>query len=121
MSAEILNGKLLAADMRADIAKQVAELKEKTALTPGLGVILVGVDPASASYVTAKEKACAEAGMYSKDVRVPAETTQAEVIKLVEEMNNNPKINGILVQLPLPKHIDESAVINAITILLKKL
>ena len=114
MSAEILNGKSLAADMRTDIAAQVAELKENTGVTPGLGVILVGVDPASTSYVTAKEKACAEAGMHSEDIRVPAETTQEEVLKLVEKMNSNPKINGILVQLPLPKHIDESAVINAI-------
>ena len=114
MSAEILNGKSLAADMRMDIAVQVAELKEKTGVTPGLGVILVGVDPASTSYVTAKEKACAEAGMHSEDIRVPAETTQEEVLKLVEGMNKNPAINGILVQLPLPNHIDESAVINAI-------
>jgi methylenetetrahydrofolate dehydrogenase (NADP+)/methenyltetrahydrofolate cyclohydrolase len=114
MSAEILNGKSLAADMRADIAVQVAELKEKTGITPGLGVILVGMDPASTSYVTAKERACAEAGMHSEDVRVPAETTQEEVLKLVQGMNENPAINGILVQLPLPKHIDESAVINAI-------
>ena len=114
MSAEILNGTSLAADMRAEIADQVAQLKEKNGITPGLGVILVGVDPASTSYVTAKERACAEAGMHSEDVRVPADTTQEEVLKLVHGMNDNPAINGILVQLPLPKHIDESAVINAI-------
>jgi len=114
MSAEILNGKLLAAEMRAEIADQVAQLKEKSGITPGLGVILVGVDPASTSYVTAKERACAEAGIHSDDVRVPADTTQEEVLKLVHGMNDNPAINGILVQLPLPKHIDESAVINAI-------
>jgi methylenetetrahydrofolate dehydrogenase (NADP+)/methenyltetrahydrofolate cyclohydrolase len=114
MSAKILNGKSLAADMRLDLAAQVAELKEKTGVTPGLGVILVGADPASTSYVTAKEKACSEAGMYSEDVRIPAESTQADVLKRVEEMNNNPAINGILVQLPLPRHIDEGAVINAI-------
>jgi len=114
MSAEILDGKSLAAEMRADIAAQVAELKEKTGLTPGLGVILVGADPASTSYVTAKERACAEAGMHSEDIRVPAETTQAQLLELVAGMNRNPAINGILVQLPLPGHIDESAVINAI-------
>ena len=114
MSAEILNGKLLAAEMRAEIADQVAQLKEKSGITPGLGVILVGVDPASTSYITAKERACAEAGIHSDDVRVPADTTQEEVLKLVHGMNDNPAINGILVQLPLPKHIDESAVINAI-------
>jgi methylenetetrahydrofolate dehydrogenase (NADP+)/methenyltetrahydrofolate cyclohydrolase len=114
MSAEILNGKSLAADMRLDIASQVADLKEKTGITPGLGVILVGVDPASTSYITAKERACEEAGMYSEDVRLPAETTENEILALVQKMNNDPKINGILVQLPLPKHISESAVINAI-------
>lgn len=114
MSAEILNGKSLAAEMRTEIATQVAELKAKTGVTPGLGVILVGADPASTSYVTAKERACAEAGMYSQDVRLAAQATQAEVLKMVEEMNRCPLIHGILVQLPLPRHIDESVVINAI-------
>jgi methylenetetrahydrofolate dehydrogenase (NADP+) / methenyltetrahydrofolate cyclohydrolase len=115
MPAKILDGKQLAATMRADIAKQVAELKATKGITPGLGVILIGVDPASTSYVTAKEKACEEAGMYSEDVRVPATTTQAEALALVQKMNADPRIHGILVQLPLPKHIDEAAVINAIT------
>jgi methylenetetrahydrofolate dehydrogenase (NADP+)/methenyltetrahydrofolate cyclohydrolase len=114
MPAAILDGKQLAANMRADIAKQVAELKAKQGITPGLGVILIGLDPASTSYVTAKEKACEEAGMHSEDVRVPAETTQAEALALVQKMNADPRIHGILVQLPLPKHIDEAAVINAI-------
>ena len=114
MSATILDGKKLAADMRADIAQQVATLKAEKGVTPGLGVILIGVDPASTSYVTAKEKACEEAGMYSQDVRVPAETTQAEALALVRRMNEDPRIHGILVQLPLPKHINEGAVINAI-------
>jgi len=114
MPAKILDGKQLAADMRADIAKQVAELKVAKGITPGLGVILIGADPASTSYVTAKEKACEEAGMYSQDVRVPAETTQAEALALVQKMNADPRIHGILVQLPLPKHIDEASVINAI-------
>jgi methylenetetrahydrofolate dehydrogenase (NADP+)/methenyltetrahydrofolate cyclohydrolase len=114
MSATILDGKQLAADMRADIATQVAKLKAETGVTPGLGVILIGLDPASASYVTAKEKACEEACMYSQDVRVPATTTQSEALALVRRMNDDPRIHGILVQLPLPKHIDEGAVINAI-------
>jgi methylenetetrahydrofolate dehydrogenase (NADP+)/methenyltetrahydrofolate cyclohydrolase len=114
MSATILDGKKLAADMRADIAIQVAKLKAETGVTPGLGVILIGLDPASASYVTAKEKACEEACMYSQDVRVPATTTQSEALALVRRMNDDPRIHGILVQLPLPKHIDEGAVINAI-------
>jgi methylenetetrahydrofolate dehydrogenase (NADP+)/methenyltetrahydrofolate cyclohydrolase len=115
MPANILDGKQLAANMRADIAKQVAELKATRGITPGLGVILIGLDPASTSYVTAKEKACEEAGMHSEDVRVPAETTQTEALALVQKMNADPRIHGILVQLPLPKHIDEAAVINAIT------
>ena len=114
MSATILDGKQLAADMRADIATQVAKLKTDTGITPGLGVLLIGVDPASTSYVTAKEKACEEAGMYSQDVRLPATATQDEALALVRRMNEDPRIHGILVQLPLPKHIDESAVINAI-------
>jgi methylenetetrahydrofolate dehydrogenase (NADP+)/methenyltetrahydrofolate cyclohydrolase len=114
MQATILDGKKLAADMRADIAAQVAELKAERGVTPGLGVILIGADPASASYVAAKEKACEEAGMYSQDVRVPAETTQEEALALVAKMNADPRVHGILVQLPLPKHIAEAAVINAI-------
>ena len=114
MSATILDGKHLAADMRADIASQVEKLKNDAGVTPGLGVILIGADPASTSYVTAKEKACAEAGMYSQDLRVPATTTQEEALNLVRLMNADSRIHGILVQLPLPKHIDESAVINAI-------
>lgn len=114
MTAKILDGKQLAAHMRADIATQVAELKTKHGVTPGLGVILIGMDPASTSYVTAKEKACEEAGMYSQDVRVAAETTQEEALALVRRMNADPRIHGILVQLPLPKHIDEAAVIHAI-------
>ena len=114
MSATILDGKQLAADMRADIATQVAKLKAETGVIPGLGVILIGLDPASTSYVTAKEKACEEAGMYSQDVRAPAVTTQDEALGLVRRMNADPRVHGILVQLPLPKHIDEGAVINAI-------
>jgi len=114
MTAKILDGKQLAAHMRADIATQVAELQAQHGITPGLGVILIGVDPASTSYVTAKEKACEEAGMYSQDVRVAAETTQEEALALVRRMNADPRIHGILVQLPLPKHIDEAAVIHAI-------
>ena len=114
MHAKLLDGKQLAAEMRADIAGQVADLKKQTRITPGLGVILIGDDPASSSYVAAKEKACAEAGMFSQDVRLPAETTQEEALALVRGMNGDPRIHGILVQLPLPKHIHEGAVINAI-------
>jgi methylenetetrahydrofolate dehydrogenase (NADP+) / methenyltetrahydrofolate cyclohydrolase len=114
MSAKILNGKDLASDFRAEIAQATAALISESGIRPGLGVILVGADPASTSYVTAKERACELAGMHSEDVRVPAETSEEEVLALVEKMNADPAIHGILVQLPLPKHINESRIINAI-------
>ncbi len=114
MAATIIDGKQVAADMRAELKEEVTQLSEK-GIVPGLGVILVGEDPASQSYVSAKEKACAEAGIYSDDNRLPADTSEDELIALVEKMNNDPKIHGILVQLPLPKHINESAVIGTIS------
>ena len=113
MSARIIDGKQIAAEVREELATEVSVLKEK-GIVPGLGVILVGADPASQSYVTAKERACEKIGIYSDDNRLSAETTQEELLALVERMNNDPKINGILVQLPLPKHIDEAAVLLAI-------
>jgi len=100
--------------MRADIAAQVAEMKARHGVTPGLGVILVGAAPASVSYVTAKGKACDEAGIWSQTLRLPAEATQDEALALVRQMNADPRVHGILVQLPLPAHIAEAAVINAI-------
>ena len=113
MSAKIIDGKQIAADIREELKAQVAGLKEK-GVVPGLGVVLVGEDPASKSYVSAKEKACENIGIYSDDNRLPADTTQEELLALVDKMNRDPKINGILVQLPLPKHIDEAAVLLAI-------
>ena len=113
MAAKIINGKQVAADMQAELKKEVAKLK-KQGIVPGLGVILVGEDPASKSYVTAKERACEELGIYSDDNRLPADTTQQDLIALINRMNTDPKINGILVQLPLPKHLDESEVLLAI-------
>ena len=113
MSAKIIDGKQIAEDIRGELKTEVAELKDK-GIVPGLGVILVGADPASQSYVTAKERACENIGIYSDDNRLPAETTQEELLALVEQMNNDPKINGILVQLPLPKQINEAAVLLAI-------
>lgn len=114
MPAEIIDGKTLAATMRDEIKAKTAQLKAETGVTPGLGVILVGDDPASRSYVTAKERALEEAGMHSVDLRLPATTTQAELIAVVEKLNHDPKVHGILVQLPLPKGLDEDAVIRAI-------
>jgi len=114
MGATIIDGKQVAAEMRAEIARQVEALKAETGVTPGLGVILVGQDPASASYVSAKEKACAEAGMFSDDRRLPADIPQGELLAEVARMNADPRVHGILVQLPLSRHLDEKAVINAI-------
>jgi methylenetetrahydrofolate dehydrogenase (NADP+) / methenyltetrahydrofolate cyclohydrolase len=113
MSARILDGKQVSAEIRAELAADVARLKAR-GVTPGLGVILVGDDPASKSYVTAKERACAEAGILSDDNRLPAAATQAELMALIARMNGDPRIHGILLQLPLPKHLDESAALLAI-------
>ncbi len=113
MTAQIIDGKQVAADMRAELKEKVAELKGQ-GVTPGLAVVLVGDDPASKSYVTAKERACEEIGIYSDDNRLPADTTEADLLTLVEKLNKDPKINGILVQLPLPKHIDEDRILLAI-------
>jgi methylenetetrahydrofolate dehydrogenase (NADP+) / methenyltetrahydrofolate cyclohydrolase len=113
MTAKIIDGKQIAADMRTDLKTEVAKLSKK-GITPGLGVILVGDDPASKSYVTAKERDCQEIGIYSDDNRLPAATSQKDLIALINRMNKDTKIHGILVQLPLPKHIDELEVLLAI-------
>ena len=110
MTAKVIDGKQVAAEMRAELKDTVAELKTK-GIVPGLAVVLVGEDPASKSYVTAKERACEEIGIYSDDNRLAADTSQEELMALVDKLNNDPKINGILVQLPLPKHLDESQVL----------
>ena len=114
MNATIIDGKRLAADTRARIARGVAALKEEKGTTPGLAVVLVGDNPASISYVTAKEKACAEAGIHSREIRMGADASEAEVVKTVLQLNSDPAIHGILVQLPLPKGISEKKVIDAI-------
>jgi len=113
MAAKIIDGKQVAADMRAELKAEVAELKEK-GIVPGLGVILVGEDPASKSYVTAKERACEDLGIYSDDNRLSADISQEELMQKVKDMNNDPKINGILVQLPLPRHLNEAEVLLSI-------
>jgi len=113
MAAQIIDGKQVATEMREELKKEVAKLKEQ-GIVPGLGVILVGEDPASKSYVTAKERTCEEIGIYSDDNRLPAETSQKELMARVRKMNKDPKIHGILVQLPLPKHLNETEVLLAI-------
>jgi len=113
MPAKIIDGKAVAQEMREELRAEVAQLKSR-GIVPGLGVILVGDNPASKSYVTAKEKACEEIGIYSDDNRLPAATTQAELLALVRRMNADPRIHGILVQLPLPEHLNEAEVLLAI-------
>ncbi len=114
-SAVIIDGKAVSQQTREKIAVETKDLKEKTGITPGLAVVIVGDDPASRVYVNNKKKACAEVGFYSEEHALPAETTQEELVKLVKELNSREEIDGILVQLPLPKHIDEKAVIEAIS------
>jgi len=113
MTAKILDGKAIAKEMREEIKSRVAQLAKKGVI-PGLGVLLVGDDPASRSYVTAKEKACEKAGIYSLEVRLLAEATREQILNAVESFNNNDKIHGILVQLPLPDSSIEQDVIEAI-------
>ncbi len=114
MSAKIIDGKLISSEIREELKNEVAALK-KEGITPGLGVILVGEDPASQSYVKAKEKACDDLGIYSDNRHIPAETTESELLAIIDAMNTDPKIDGILVQLPLPKHIDADKVIMRIS------
>ena len=114
MSAVIIDGKQVAADVRAEVAEKVAELKKK-GVAPCLAVILVGENPASVSYVTGKQKALAEVGMTDRSVHLPESTTEADLLKLIDELNKDESVHGILVQLPLPKHINEEKVIMAIS------
>lgn len=113
MSAVIIDGKAIAQNVRKEVAEQVKELNAK-GISPCLAVILVGNNPASVSYVTGKQKALAEAGMTDKSVHLPEDTSEEELIELIERLNKDNTVNGILVQLPLPKHINEDRVITAI-------
>jgi len=114
MSAKILSGTETAKAIRQELAQEIAELKEKHNVVPGLVTILVGSDPASQVYVGAKEKTSKELGIYSERYDLPADTTEADLLALVDTCNKNTKLNGILVQLPLPKHINEAKVLYAI-------
>jgi methylenetetrahydrofolate dehydrogenase (NADP+)/methenyltetrahydrofolate cyclohydrolase len=112
--AQIIDGKALAGQIREEIAQQTQELIAG-GITPGLAVVLVGEDPASRVYVTMKEKACAAAGIYSVEHKLPATTTQQELLDLVTRLNHDSRIDGILVQLPLPEQIDEAKILEAIS------
>ncbi|KEO54050.1 bifunctional methylenetetrahydrofolate dehydrogenase/methenyltetrahydrofolate cyclohydrolase FolD [Thioclava pacifica] len=114
MSAKIIDGKAFAATVREKVAGHVSRLKEVHGITPGLAVVLVGEDPASEVYVRNKGKQTLEAGMNSYEHKLPEDTPEADLLALVETLNDDPAVHGILVQLPLPKHIDEEKVINAI-------
>jgi methylenetetrahydrofolate dehydrogenase (NADP+)/methenyltetrahydrofolate cyclohydrolase len=111
MTAQIIDGKAFAAGLRARVASHVPAFHAATGRTPGLAVVLVGEDPASAVYVRSKGKATREAGMESLEHRLPDTTTQGELIALVEQLNDDPTVDGILVQLPLPKHLDAQEVL----------
>ena len=109
--AKIIDGKAISKQVREEIAAEVVKFKEKYNSAPGLAVIIVGNDPASQVYVRNKKRGCEEVGFYSESYELPEETTQEELIALVERLNNDDKIHGILVQLPLPKHLNETEVL----------
>lgn len=111
--AKLIDGKAVSARVKGEVAKEIAELKEK-GIEAGLAVVIVGNNQASRVYVNNKKKACAEVGIASYEYALPEETTESELLELVNKLNADPKVNGILVQMPLPKQINENAVINAI-------
>ena len=114
MTASIIDGKAIAADLRQTVAKVASNFRETTGRAPGLAVVLVGEHPPSAAYVRSKVKATVEAGMESFEHRIPAETSQDDLIALINRLNADDTVDGILVQLPLPKHVDEQAVLTRV-------
>lgn len=114
MSGRVIDGKAIAADVRKEVAQDVAKLKSEHNLTPGLAVVLVGEDPASQVYVRNKAKQTVECGMQSFEHRLDEKTSEDEILALVQKLNNDPAVHGILVQLPLPKHVDSNKVLNTI-------
>ncbi|MGB5328656.1 MAG: bifunctional methylenetetrahydrofolate dehydrogenase/methenyltetrahydrofolate cyclohydrolase FolD [Gammaproteobacteria bacterium] len=114
--ATIIDGKAFSANLRGEIARQVAVVKQAHSITPGLAVVLVGEDPASQVYVRSKGKQTVEAGMNSYEHKLDASTSQADLLALIDQLNNDADVHGILVQLPLPGHIDEESVINSISV-----
>ncbi|MEO0371997.1 MAG: bifunctional methylenetetrahydrofolate dehydrogenase/methenyltetrahydrofolate cyclohydrolase FolD, partial [Pseudomonadota bacterium] len=115
MTAQLIDGKAFAATVREKVAGHVTRLKEENGITPGLAVVLVGEDPASQVYVRSKGKQTVEVGMNSIEHKLDADTPEDKLLALIEELNNDPAVHGILVQLPLPKHLDEDLVINSIS------
>ncbi|SDF59342.1 bifunctional methylenetetrahydrofolate dehydrogenase/methenyltetrahydrofolate cyclohydrolase FolD [Sulfitobacter delicatus] len=115
MAATIIDGKAFAAEVREKVAGHVARLKSDHGITPGLAVVLVGEDPASQVYVRSKGKMTREVGMHSVEHKLPANVAQDAVLELIDTLNNDPEIHGILVQLPLPEHMDEKRVVNAVS------
>lgn len=113
MAAQIIDGKKVAADIREGLKKDIETLKSK-GITPGLAVVLIGEDPASKKYVSSKEKTCESLGIKSIGHKLPDSTSQDELLRLVDDLNNDAKVHGILVQLPLPKHLDEKEVMHRI-------
>lgn len=116
MSGQVIDGKQIAADVRESVRVAVAEMKETHNYVPGLATVLVGEDTASATYVRSKQRTCEKLGIRSIGHHLPADASQEEVEGLVAQLNADPNVNGILVQLPLPKHIDEEAVLNSISL-----
>ena len=112
--AEIIDGKKIAEEIRREVREETAQLKAQHGITPGLAFIIVGENPASESYVRSKEKACADSGFYSITERMPAGMSLSGLLAKIQQFNENPRIHGLLVQLPLPKHLDEERVIEAI-------
>ena len=115
MSYELIDGKLVASKIREEIKDRVAEIKSKHSRIPGLAAILVGDDPASEIYVRNKRKACEDVGIYSEEHKLSGDIAQEDLLKLINRLNGDENINGILVQLPLPEHIDDSTVLNSVS------
>ena len=114
MAATLIKGSEISKQIKEELKQKIAQLKEKHSLIPGLATVLVGEDEASKVYVGAKEKACKDLGIHSERIDLPADTKEEDLLALVEKLNKDPKIHGILVQLPLPKHINGTKVLYAI-------
>ncbi|MEZ4516867.1 MAG: bifunctional methylenetetrahydrofolate dehydrogenase/methenyltetrahydrofolate cyclohydrolase FolD [Chloroflexota bacterium] len=116
MTAQIIDGKAIAAKVRGEVKQTVDRMRIENNYTPGLATVLVGDDPASSTYVRSKQRACDELGIRSIGYELPADISQEDLLAVVTELNSDPTVNGILVQLPLPKHIDEETILNAISL-----